>query len=93
MEPRALGHYAYTSDLDTCYGGLKIRDIARITQVEIFYPSRFRKDCDSKGHQVVLGTDSGKDTGLPASIFVIVMEDSLQISGDHFKKLWVRILE
>ncbi|GJT85017.1 putative reverse transcriptase domain-containing protein [Tanacetum coccineum] len=34
----------------------------------------------------------GKDIGIPALIFLTVMEDSLQISGDHFKKLWGRSL-
>ncbi|GJW58729.1 putative reverse transcriptase domain-containing protein [Tanacetum coccineum] len=33
-----------THDLDTLLWRLKIRDYARILQVEIFYPSRFRKD-------------------------------------------------
>ncbi|GJY72367.1 putative reverse transcriptase domain-containing protein [Tanacetum coccineum] len=35
--------------------------------------------------------ESWQDTGYLPQLSVIVMEDSLQISGDHFKKLWDRI--
>ncbi|GJX78827.1 putative reverse transcriptase domain-containing protein [Tanacetum coccineum] len=50
LEPREIGtacrwNTMFTQqELDTLLWRLKIRDYARIPQVEIFYPSRFRKD-------------------------------------------------